>query len=87
MGNSEHYETSFSSTTNLTEIIHTLLALLLLYGCESWTVKQKDIRIPNIVNMQFVRHKAGYSLEDHRRKEDTSKKHDMDQTKIKIRTV
>jgi hypothetical protein len=42
----------------------------LLYGCEIWTLKQRDIRKLKKAEVKFMRHTAGYSLFDHRRNED-----------------
>jgi len=42
----------------------------LLYGCEIWTLKQRDIRRLKTAEKKFMRRTAGYNLLDHRRNED-----------------
>jgi hypothetical protein len=40
------------------------------YGCEFWTLKQRDIRRLKTAEMKFMRHRAEYNLLNHRRNED-----------------
>jgi hypothetical protein len=35
---------------------------LLLYGCEMWTLKQRNMRRLNTAEMKFIRRRAGYRL-------------------------
>jgi hypothetical protein len=42
----------------------------LLYGCEKWSLKHRDIRRLRTAEMKFMRLIEGYSLLDHRRNED-----------------
>jgi len=34
----------------------------LLYGCEIWTLKQRDIRRIKTAEMKFMKHTAGYTF-------------------------
>jgi hypothetical protein len=46
--------------------LHDILAiLLLLYGFEIWTLKQRDVRRLKTVEMKLMRLRAGYTLLDH----------------------
>jgi hypothetical protein len=45
---------------------YSILAVpLLLYGCEIWTLKQRDIRRLKTAEMEFMRCTTGYSSLDH----------------------
>jgi hypothetical protein len=43
----------------------------LLYGCEIWIRKQRDIRRLKIAEMKFMILIAGYNLLDHRKNKDS----------------
>jgi hypothetical protein len=52
------------------KVYNVLAVPSLLYGCNMWTLKQRDMRILNTAEMKFMTLTAGYSLLDHRRNED-----------------
>jgi uncharacterized protein YdcH (DUF465 family) len=54
----------------LLEVCNTLAVLLLLYGCEIWILKQRDISGLKTAEMKFMRRRAEYNLLDHRINED-----------------
>jgi predicted esterase YcpF (UPF0227 family) len=42
----------------------------LLYGCEIWTLKQRDIKRLKMTEVKSMRRTAAYSLFDHRSNKD-----------------
>jgi hypothetical protein len=56
----------------------------LLYGCEIWTSKQRDIREQKTAEMKFTIPAAGYSLIDDKRNEDILEEREVDTVEKKI---
>jgi hypothetical protein len=52
------------------KVYNILTILSLLYGCEIWTLKQRDIRRLKSAEMKCMRCTAGYGLLHHRSNEE-----------------
>jgi hypothetical protein len=54
--------------------LYNILAILaVLYDCEIWSLKQRDIRRMKAAETKFMRRTARYRLQDHIRNEDILK--------------
>ena len=48
------------------KLYNTLALPVLLYGCETWTVKARDVRRITAAEMKYMRRTAGYTWTDYK---------------------
>jgi hypothetical protein len=70
--NSEHRPQKNLKTTRI-KLYNTLALPVLLYGCETWTIKASDARRITAAEMKCMRRTAGYTWTDYKTNAQTAK--------------